>query len=157
GGSYGRGDDSDATLESPDGPPAVLVDAIGADAARYALARHPVGSPTDLDPDAWARNSEDNPVYSVRYAHARTASVLRNAAELRSGGGDACAPGLPAHEREKDLLKARGEFPEVVSAAAGPREPHRVARYLESLAGTYHRFGDACRVLPVGDEPATPL
>ena len=56
------------------------------------------------------------------------------------------------HERENDLLRAIGEFPRVLTAAAELRAPHRVARYLEELAGTYHRFYDSCRVLPQGDE-----
>jgi len=60
-------------------------------------------------------------------------------------------------DQEGDLLGSLGEFPRIVAAAAELREPHRVARYLESLAGTYHRFYDACRVLPLGDEPATEL
>ena len=61
------------------------------------------------------------------------------------------------HEREIDLLGALGEFPRVVASAAELREPHRVARYLEELAGVYHRFYDACRVLPQGDETATDI
>ena len=84
--------------------------------------------------------------------------MLRNAAELglRSAGGDVDAE-LLDHERESDLLRALGEFPRVLSTAAELRAPHRVARYLEELAGTYHRFYDACRVLPRGDEEPTPL
>jgi arginyl-tRNA synthetase len=64
---------------------------------------------------------------------------------------------LLTHDREVDLLGALGEFPRVVASAAELRAPHRVAHYLESLAGTYHRFYDACRVLPMGDEPAQPI
>ena len=62
-----------------------------------------------------------------------------------------------AHQREGDLLRALGEFPRVIASAAELRAPHRVARYLEELAGTYHRFYDSCRVLPRGDEEATPV
>jgi len=125
-----------------------LVDAIGVDAARYALARYSLDSPIDLDLDLWTRRSHDNPVYYVQYAHARIASLLRNAADAgisRAGQYDAA---LLTDERESDLLKALAEFPEVVATAAGLRQPHRVARYLENLAGTYHRFHDACRILP---------
>jgi arginyl-tRNA synthetase len=96
-------------------------------------------------------------VYYVQYAHARMASLQRNAAELgivRSPDPDL---GLLSHAREVDLLGALGEFPRVVASAAELAAPHRVAHYLESLAGTYHRFYDACRVLPMGDEPATPV
>jgi arginyl-tRNA synthetase len=134
-----------------------LVDAIGVDAARYALARYSVDSPIDLDLDLWTRATNDNPVHYVRYAHARIASLLRNAAELGVTRGDDFDPSLLSHERENDLLKALGEFPAVVATAAELREPHRVARYLEDLAGAYHRFYDVCRVLPLGDEPVTDL
>jgi arginyl-tRNA synthetase len=96
-------------------------------------------------------------VFYVQYAHARIASLLRNAVELSVDRGDDYDPSLLGHEREGDLLGALGEFPRIVASAAELREPHRVARYLEELAGTYHRFYDACRVLPMGDEPATPL
>jgi arginyl-tRNA synthetase len=134
-----------------------LVDAIGADAARYALVRYSVDQNIDIDLDMWARKTNDNPIYYVQYAHARLASLQRNAAELgvtRTPDPDLA---LLTHDRESDLLGAMGEFPRVVSSAAEFRAPHRVAHYLESLAGTYHRFYDACRVLPMGDEPATPL
>src|SRR6185369_4791543 len=141
-----------------------LVDAVGADAARYALARASVDSPIDLDLDLIARQTNDNPVFYVQYAHARIASLLRNAASLglsaagEPGGGlDGVDVSLLGHPREVDLLRALAELPAVVTAAASLRAPHRVARYLEALAGTYHRFNDACRVLPRGDEEPTPL
>jgi arginyl-tRNA synthetase len=136
-----------------------LVDAIGVDAARYALGRYSSDSPIDLDLDLWARKTNDNPVFYVQYAHARISSLLRNATELGVTRGDADAfdPTLLAEPQEAELLGVLGEFPRVVAGAAELREPHRIARYLEQLAGTYHRFYDACRVLPMGDEPATDL
>jgi arginyl-tRNA synthetase len=134
-----------------------LVEAIGLDAARYALARYSPDSPIDIDVELWTRATRDNPVYYVQYAHARIASLLRHAAELGVTRGDDFDPGLLAHERELELLKTLGEFPQVVASAAELREPHRVARYCETLAGTYHRFYDTCRVLPHGDEPVTDL
>lgn len=134
-----------------------IVDAVGVDAARYSLARASTDSPLTLDLEEITRSSNENPVHYVRYAHARIASLLRNAAELGVTRGDEFDPGLLSHERENDLLKALGEFPSVVATAAELREPHRIARYLEDLAGTYHRFYDVCRVLPRGDEPATDL
>jgi arginyl-tRNA synthetase len=136
-----------------------LVDAVGTDAARYALARASVDQTIDIDADLWSRRTNDNPVFYVQYAHARISSVLRNAADLGLALGDPgdVDAGLLTHERENDLLRAIGEFPRVVTSAAELRAPHRVARYLEELAGTYHRFYDACRVLPRGDEEATPL
>ena len=134
-----------------------LVDAVGVDAARYTLARYPADSPLTMDIELITKQTSDNPVFYVQYAHARIASLLRNANELGIARGDEFDPALLAEERESDLLGALGEFPRIVAGAAELREPHRVARYLESLAGTYHRFYDACRVLPMGDEPATPL
>ena len=134
-----------------------MVDAIGVDASRYALARYSADSPIDLDLDLWTRASNDNPVFYVQYAHARICSILRNAASLGVARGDDFDPGLLSHEREADLLKALGDFPSVVAAAAELREPHRVARYLEDLAGVYHKFNDSCRVLPLADEPPTDL
>ncbi|MEP7054805.1 MAG: arginine--tRNA ligase, partial [Actinomycetota bacterium] len=134
-----------------------LVEAVGADAGRYALARASTDSMIDLDLDLLARQSNDNPVFYVQYAHARIASVLRNAADLGIAIGDinAVDVALLEHERELDLLAALGEFPRVVGAAAELRQPHRVARYLEELAGVYHRFYDACRVLPRSDAEPT--
>lgn len=134
-----------------------LVEAIGVDAARYALVRSSMDSTIDLDLDLWASRSNDNPVFYVQYAHARLASLGRNATEMGVERGDDYDPSLLTHERETDLLAALGEFPRVVATAAELREPHRVARYLEELAGTYHRFYDSCRVLPLGDDPVTPL
>jgi len=134
-----------------------LVEAIGVDAARYALARSSADSAMDIDLGQWAKRSADNPVFYVQYAHARLASLLRNAAELGIDRGPSYDAALLTDPYEAALLGALGEFPRVVASAAELREPHRVARYLESLAGTYHRFYDSCRVLPMGDEPSTDL
>ncbi|TFV70815.1 arginine--tRNA ligase [Blastococcus sp. CT_GayMR19] len=135
-----------------------LVEAVGIDAARYALARASVDQQIDIDAELWSRKTNDNPVFYVQYAHARISSVLRNAAELGLSLGEAGDVDVSqlGHERENDLLRAIGEFPRVLTAAAELRAPHRVARYLEELAGTYHRFYDSCRVLPRGDEVAGP-
>jgi arginyl-tRNA synthetase len=132
-----------------------LVDAIGVDASRYALARYHSDSPIDIDLDLWAKATNDNPVFTVQYAHARVASLMRNAADL--GVEAESHPELLSHEKEGELLRALAELPRVVKAAAELREPHRVARYLEELAGTYHRFYDSCRVLPRGDEETSDL
>lgn len=135
-----------------------LIEEVGVDAARYSLIRYPVESPMTLDLDLLVQRTNDNPVFYVQYAHARVSSVLRNAADVgidwRSAGYD---PALLVHEREGELLRALAEFPAVVASAAELREPHRVPRYLESLATAYHRFYDACRVLPRGDEPTEPI
>ncbi|MEU9826679.1 arginine--tRNA ligase [Micromonospora chersina] len=136
-----------------------LVDAIGVDASRYALARYSSDSPIDIDVELWTRATRDNPVYYVQYVAARTASVGRNAAEVGLTRGEAAAfhAELLSHEKENELLKALAEFPAVVSSAAELRGPHLVARYLERLAGAYHRFYDNCRILPRGDEEVTDL
>lgn len=136
-----------------------LVDAIGVDASRYALARYSSDSNIDLDLDLWAKATNDNPVFYVQYAHARVSSILRNAADLglAPAVGDAFDPSLLAHEKEGDLLRALAALPGVVATAAELREPHRVARYLEDTASTYHKFNDACRVLPMGDEEPNDL
>ena len=134
-----------------------LVETVGVDAARYSLERGAIDSALDVDVDVLVRRTNDNPVYYVQYAHARLASLARNAATLgisRSADPDLS---LLTHEREADLLGALGEFPRIVAAAAELRAPHRIPHYLEGLAGIYHRFYDACRVLPQGDESATPL
>jgi arginyl-tRNA synthetase len=136
-----------------------LVDAVGVDAGRYALVRASMDSTIDLDLDLWSRRSSDNPVFYVQYAHSRMASVARNAAEVGLTLGDPSTVDFTAlsSERETVLLRALAEFPRVVAAAAELRGPHRVARYAEELAGHWHRFYESCRVLPVGDEPVTPL
>ncbi|CRK59167.1 Arginyl-tRNA synthetase [Alloactinosynnema sp. L-07] len=136
-----------------------LVDAVGVDAARYAMIRSSADSTLDIDLDLWSKKSSDNPVYYVQYAHARLCSLLRNAADLglTPPGPDDADLGLLVHPREGDLIRTIGEFPRILATAAELREPHRVARYLEELAGTYHRFNESCRVLPRGDEEAGPL
>lgn len=135
-----------------------LVEEVGVDAARYTLTRYPVDSPLTMDLEVITQQTNDNPVFYVQYAHARIASVLRNAAELgidwRAAGYD---PALLDHDKENDLLGVIAEFPRVVASAAELREPHRVARYLEGLATSYHRFYDACRVLPRADEELQPV
>jgi arginyl-tRNA synthetase len=138
---------------------AELVELIGVDSLRYTLARYPTDSPLTLDVEVITRQANDNPVFYVQYAHARLSSILRNATDL------GLAPATPetfdasllAHEREGLLLRALAEFPRVVAQAATLREPHRVARYLEETAGTFHRFYDVCRVLPQGDEEPSDL
>jgi len=128
-----------------------LVESIGVDAARYALVRNSMDVNLDIDIDLWAKATSDNPVFYVQYAHARVSSILRNAADLGLAG-DPTHVGLLTHEREGDLLRALAAFPGVVATATELREPHRIARYLEETAGSYHRFYDSCRVLPMGDE-----
>ncbi len=133
-----------------------LVDAVGVDAARYALARSSTDSAIDLDLDLLAKATNENPVFYVQYAHARTAAIARNAAEAGVRREDGFDASLLDHETESVLLGHLAQFPRVVGQAATLREPHRVARYLEELAGGFHKWYDAKRyVLPQGDEEVT--
>jgi arginyl-tRNA synthetase len=137
---------------------AELVEKVGVDAARYTLIRYPVDTPMVMDIDILRSNTNENPVYYVQYAHARIAAVLRNVAELGIPTGlDNFDPAQLIHDRENQLLGTLAEFPRVVAQAAELREPHRVARYLEELAGVYHGFYADCRVLPLGDEAIAPI
>jgi arginyl-tRNA synthetase len=133
-----------------------LVEAIGVDAARYSLIRSSVDSPIDIDLALWSSASNENPVYYVQYAHARLSALARNAAEIGLIPSTEHLE-LLTHEKEGTLIRNVGEFPRVLKTAAALREPHRVSRYLEDLAGDYHRFYDSCRVLPQGDEAPTDL
>ena len=125
---------------------------LGTDALRYSLARYPADSPLTLDPEILQKRTNDNPVFYVQYAHARTHNVARNAADSGVDRSE-FAPELLDHETESALLGALQEYPRIVAYAAEVREPHRVARYLEELAGLYHRWYDNCRVIPLGDAP----
>ncbi|HLS03993.1 MAG TPA: arginine--tRNA ligase [Actinomycetales bacterium] len=134
-----------------------LVELVGVDAARYALARSSADTALDIDLDLFASATNENPVFYVQYAHARTVNVGRNAAQHGVARGDGFDPSLLDHETESVLLGALSEFPRIIAQAAELREPHRIARYLEALAGQYHRWYDACRVAPLGDAPVTDL
>ncbi len=132
-----------------------LVDAVGIDAARYALTRSSADSTLDVDLDLLASATNANPVFYVQYAHARAANVARNAAEYGISRDQAFEPALLADESETALLGILGQFPRVVAQAVEFREQHRVARYLEELASAFHLWYDRCRVTPHGDEPVT--
>lgn len=125
-----------------------LVGFVGVDAARYALTRSSINSSLDIDLEQLSKKTNDNPVFYVQYAHARTRQVENNAASL---GVDLSSfdPALLNHETEGNLLAKLSEMPRVVASAAEFREPHRVARYLEEVAGAYHRWYDSCRVTPL--------
>ena len=135
-----------------------LVEKVGVDAARYTLIRYPVDTPMVLDIDLLKKRTNDNPVFYVQYAHARISAVLRNAEELGlKYGATEYKPELLTHDRERELLGGLAEYPRIVASAAELRQPHRVARYIEELATLYHGFYNDCRVLPMGDEPASDI
>ncbi|MBH0055164.1 arginine--tRNA ligase [Salinibacterium sp. SWN139] len=127
---------------------------LGTDALRYSLGRYPSDSPLSLDPEILQKRTNDNPVFYVQYAHARTHSVARNAGE---SGVDRSVfdASLLTNESESILLGVLAEFPRIVAQAAELREPHRIARFAEELAGSYHRWYDQCRVTPLNDEEVT--
>ena len=130
-----------------------LVEKVGIDAARYTLIRYPTDTPMVMDVDLLKKNTNDNPVYYVQYAHARICAVLRNAKDLGIDfGNDFYAPELLVHQQERELIGLLAEYPRIVASAAHMRQPHRVARFIEELAAQYHRFYNDCRVLPIGDE-----
>jgi arginyl-tRNA synthetase len=138
-----------------------LVAEIGVDALRYSLARYPADSPLVLDVEEITRASNDNPVYYVQYAHARTCRMMENAADLGMSvdhARETFDPALLSHERDRELLRALADFPGVVAGAAELREPHRIARYLEDTASVFNKWYDTkeCRMLPSGDEPVAP-
>lgn len=132
-----------------------LVDAVGVDAARYSLVRVSMDSTVDIDLDLLRSHSNENPVYYVQYAHARTCSVGRNADEagvLADGKYDASTLSSPA---DNELLGILAQYPAELKLAANEREPHRIPRYLEKLAAGYHTWYNQCRVIPRSDEEIT--
>ncbi|MFC7503578.1 DALR anticodon-binding domain-containing protein, partial [Nocardioides sp. GCM10030258] len=135
-----------------------LAEEIGVDALRYSLVRYPADTPLALDVAEITKASNDNPVYYVQYAHARTCRMQENAADLGMTLPVDFDPSLLSHERDGELLRALAAFPGVVASAAELREPHRIARYLEDTASVFNKWYDTkeCRMLPQGDEPVTP-
>ena len=133
-----------------------LLEWLGSDALRYWLARYPADSPLALDGEKVRSRTNDNPVFYVQYAHARTCAVDRNAAAA-GVTREAFAPELLTHETETELLGKLQQYPGIVAGAAELREPHRIARFLEELAAAYHRWYDNCRVIPMGEEPVEDL
>ena len=123
-----------------------LVDDIGVDAARWFMLWRSHDTPVDLDLELARRESSDNPVYYVQYAHARIASILRKAGD---DGGEAGAPtpGTPLQPAERDLIKRLLEFPEEVREAAARRAPHRICAYSTAVAADFHAFYRDCQVL----------
>ncbi|GAB3189975.1 arginine--tRNA ligase [Nesterenkonia suensis] len=131
-----------------------LISWLGADGLRYTLARYPADSPIDIDPDLLRSKTNDNPVFYVQYAHARACAAARNAVQagVDRSGFDAA---LLSHATEEELLAHLGKFPSVVARAAEMREPHRVARHLETVAAAYHSWYAACRMVPRAGEEIT--
>jgi arginyl-tRNA synthetase len=135
-----------------------LVEKVGIDAARYTLIRYPTDTPMVMDVDLLKKNTNDNPVYYVQYAHARICAVLRNAKDFGiEYGVNSYNPELLVHQQERELIGLLAQYPRIVASAAQMRQPHRVARFIEDLAAQYHRFYNDCRVLPLGQVKPTQL
>ncbi len=133
-----------------------LVEAVGVDAARYALTRSSINSMLDIDLDQLSKKTNDNPVFYVQYAHARTKQVANNAAQLSVDDSE-FDPALLTHASESELLGKLAQLPKVMAHSATERAPHLVARYLEEVAGAYHRWYDNCRVTPLSEQPVEPV
>ena len=125
-----------------------LTEAIGVDAARYSLARIDYNSPVDIDLNLLASHSNENPVYYVQYAHARSCNVDRNAqaAGVTYEGADAS---LLDTEADGEVLAALAQWPATLTLAGDQRAPHPVAHYLEDLAAAYHKWYNVERVVPM--------
>ena len=126
---------------------------VGADVARYHFLRQNLDTTIDLDLAVVAEQSMENPVYYVQYAHARVASVLRQADErgFDPGTVEDADLALLTHPAERALLRSMSSLPHVIADAAEARATQRLTRYAEELAGTFHRFYAECRVLD--DDP----
>jgi arginyl-tRNA synthetase len=126
-----------------------LLDEVGPDAARFTLLSRSVDTSLDFDIELVKRQTLDNPVYYVQYAHARIASLLRFAEEQ----GTSMIPFVDVvpeeleHETELELLRVLGELPEQVKVGAELRAPYRLTRYAEEVAAVFHRFYTECRVV----------
>lgn len=128
-----------------------LVEEVGLDAVRYNFAMRAGDTHLDFDLDLAIKQSNENPVYYAQYAHARICSILRQAEEK---GFKPSTDGLDTLSTEKDIevLKKVGDFPQVVADAAKARAPHRITNYIQELAATFHSFYNAEKVLDA-DQP----
>jgi arginyl-tRNA synthetase len=133
-----------------------LVELVGVDAARYALVRSSINSSLDVDLAVLEKKTNDNPVFYVQYAHARTRQVAVNAESLGVERTE-FVPELLDHPAEGELLAKLTQYPSVLAHSAEERSPHRVARYLEEVAGSYHRWYDNCRVTPISGGEVEPI
>jgi arginyl-tRNA synthetase len=133
-----------------------LVEVVGVDAARYALTRSSINSMLDIDLDQLSKKTNDNPVFYVQYAHARTKQVAKNAVSLGVDDSE-FDPALLTHPSESELLGKLAQLPKVMAHSAVERAPHLVARYLEEVSGAYHRWYDNCRVTPLSEQPVEPV
>jgi arginyl-tRNA synthetase len=127
-----------------------LLDDIGADATRWFMLHRSHDTTVDLDLDLARRESSENPVYYVQYAHARIASILRKAgegSEAAAAGVDTEGAGVALEFAERALVKRLLEFPEEVRESAARRAPHRICAYSMTVAADFHAFYRDCQVV----------
>jgi arginyl-tRNA synthetase len=124
-----------------------LIEEVGLDAVRYFFAMRSGDTHMDFDLDLAVSQSNENPVYYAQYAHARICSILRQAEEQHIVLDDRVDLSLLGTEKEIDVLKKLGDFPQVIADAAEKRTPHRVANYIQELAAAFHSFYNANKVL----------
>ena len=133
-----------------------LIDDIGVDAARFFLLQRSHDTAIDIDLELARRQSSDNPVYYVQYAHARICSIFRSAAEKGSTDDGTPAPAGSLEPAERALITRLLELPDQIARAADRREPHAIGTYVRDVAADYHAFYRDCRVIGAGPglEPA---
>ncbi|USK70128.1 arginine--tRNA ligase [Peribacillus asahii] len=124
-----------------------LIDEVGLDATRYFFAMRSADTHMDFDLDLAVSQSNDNPVYYAQYAHARISSILRSGAEQGISFEGVTDFTAVSSEKEIELLKKLGEFPQAIAEAADKRMPHRITNYIFDLASTFHSFYNAEKVL----------
>ncbi|ASV67980.1 MULTISPECIES: arginine--tRNA ligase [Cytobacillus] len=129
-----------------------LVEEVGLDATRYFFAMRSADTHLDFDLDLAVSQSNENPVYYAQYAHARISSILRQGEEQGLVLDAQADLSLIGAEKELDVLKKIGEFPQAVGEAAEKRMPHRITNYIFDLASTFHSFYNAEKVLD-SDQP----
>ncbi len=130
---------------------------VGADAGRYIFLTRKTDSHLDFDLDIAKEQSRENPVYYVQYAHARIASIFREAESRGSAvpAGDAVEIDLLDLEEEQDIIKALARYPELIEEAAAAYEPHRLTFYLQDLAGLLHNYYFKHRIIDAADPART--
>ena len=124
-----------------------LVEEVGLDATRYFFAMRSPDTHMDFDLDLAVSQSNENPVYYAQYAHARICSILRQSNEMNISYEGDLDLSLIRKEKEIDLLKKLGEFPQAIVEAADKRAPHRITNYIHDLASAFHSFYNAEKVL----------
>lgn len=132
-----------------------LIEEVGTDAARYFFIMRSLDSQLDFDISLAKSQSNDNPVYYIQYAHARIASLFRQAAEMGINTSESPKLALLTDDKEIDLIKKIIEYPEEIEKAAADYAPQRIAKYVYDLAGDFHSFYNQCRCIGIEPELAT--